>query len=45
MELIPWQNGIMSEIRSLHEVKGYVMNMKQEKSQVLESIIIILVIA
>lgn len=45
MELIPSRDGIMSEIRSLHEVKGYVMNMKQEKSQVLEAIIIILVIA
>jgi len=45
MELIPSRDGIMSEIRSLYKVKGYVMNMKQEKSQVLEAIIIILVIA
>ena len=35
----------MIEIHSLHDVKGYVMNMKQKKSQVLEAIIIILVIA
>ena len=38
MRLIPWRDGIMSEIPSLHEVKGYVMKMKQEKSQVQQEI-------